>query len=253
LPPGNLTDDVGAIYRSMWHKHPIVNGYSGYNPPHYLPFVFAIRDRDYSVLRELSPSAPLGVAIRRSGTETPSEDEALRRLAGATTGPPSAAWATFVVPPHRPPRQPVGPPIAVVRVSANRFVEDVSRITDGSVETAWHGAADQIGDEELVVDLGAPRTIGAVVLGMGAFAFGFPRDLRIDSSLDGREWTPAWRGATATLTVRAAVNEPTVVPLTIEVGRVPARFLRLQQLGTEPGIPWWVPELRVHAPPADPR
>ena len=120
---------------------------------------------------------------------------------------------------------------------------------DDRVETAWGSDNSQIGDEEVVVDLGAERQIGAIVLKMGAFAFGFPRLLTVEISSDASRWTPAWTGNTVVETVRAAVEEPTDVPLTIHMGQTSARFVRLRQTGSEPGIPWWIAELAIHAPP----
>ena len=35
LPRHDLLEDVAAMYRGMEHGRPVVNGYSGYNPPHY--------------------------------------------------------------------------------------------------------------------------------------------------------------------------------------------------------------------------
>ena len=35
LPRRSLYDDVTAMYRGMQHGRPVVNGYSGYSPPHY--------------------------------------------------------------------------------------------------------------------------------------------------------------------------------------------------------------------------
>jgi hypothetical protein len=83
---------------------------------------------------------------------------------------------------------------------------------------------------------------------MGSYAFGHPRDLRIEVSLDRLTWSDVWRGPTAVQTVRAALADPAMVPVTISVQPVTARFLRLTQTAREPGIPWWIAELQVHAP-----
>ena len=72
--------------------------------------------------------------------------------------------------------------------------------------------------------------------------------LAIDSSPDKATWTPTWDGPTAVPTVRAAIGDPGIVPLTIDLGLVSARYLRLRQTASEPGIPWWIAELNVFAP-----
>ena len=35
LPVDDTDVSVHAMYRSMFHRRPLVNGYSGYIPPHY--------------------------------------------------------------------------------------------------------------------------------------------------------------------------------------------------------------------------
>jgi hypothetical protein len=142
----------------------------------------------------------------------------------------------------------MGAELPIKGIWANRHEEDVGRMTDGRIETAWTSGQNQVGDEEIRVDLGTEQSIGGVVFGMGAFSFGFPRELVIDASSDQADWKPAWAGKTAPYTVHAAVTNPGVVPLTIDVGEIKGRYLRLQQVGSEPGIPWWIAELHVRAP-----
>jgi hypothetical protein len=138
-------------------------------------------------------------------------------------------------------------PISSVR--GNRHEEDLGRLLDGTVETGWGSGGPQRGDEILVVDLGSVRPVGALILDMGSFAFGFPRRLTVEVSADGSHWSGAWNGGLSVLTVRAALAEPSIVPVTLELGRVAARFLRLRQLGRDVSIPWWIAELEVRGPP----
>jgi hypothetical protein len=57
-----------------------------------------------------------------------------------------------------------------------------------------------------------------------------------------------WRHDPAVLTVRAALADPSSVPLSVEFPPAEARYVRLRQLGAEAGVPWWIAELSVHAP-----
>ena len=45
--------DVAAVYRSLEHHHPVVNGYSGYAPPHYEILRIGLRLGDTSLLDEI--------------------------------------------------------------------------------------------------------------------------------------------------------------------------------------------------------
>ncbi len=56
LPLGEAYADVAAMYRQMSHQRPIVNGYSGYFPPHYSALRFGLALRDPDVLTQLAPT-----------------------------------------------------------------------------------------------------------------------------------------------------------------------------------------------------
>ncbi len=245
LPIGAPDVDFGAIYRSMQHERPIVNGYSGYAPPHYLPLAHAIRDGQFAVLAE--SAGTIGVAIDRTRADASGLERGLAELGLA---PPvrHGNWTTFVVPGTPAPSRPLGAPIAVAAVHPSTHAGEVARMLDGDVRTAWGTGVPQIGGEEVLLDLGSEHAIGAVVLAMGAFAFGHPRQLDVELSSDGQTWRRVWSGETAALTVRAAIADPGSAPLTIEIEAARARYIRLRQNGNEPGIPWWIADVRVHAP-----
>jgi hypothetical protein len=247
LPAGD-PGDFAAIYRALSHGRPIVNGYSSYYPPHYLPLVYAIREHQYSALEEVSVGRPLGVAVNQATTNAATAERMLGGMAGVVPGPAKEGWATFVLRSHAPSTVRLGAEIAIPNVWANSRNEDIGRVADRDIETAWGSGLNQTGDEELVIDLGSVQPIGAIVFGMGAYSFGFPRALEIDASSDQKTWERAWAGPTAVPTVHAAVIDPGRVPLTIDLGLVSARFIRVRQVGTEPGIPWWIAELNVFAP-----
>jgi F5/8 type C domain len=240
--------DFDAIYRSLHHGRPIVNGYSGYFPPFYLPFMWAMNDFQFSALPEISRGQVIGIAVNRQASEAARSEETVSGMAGVSRVAEDERWSTFVIQARGLHDERLGANIPMKSISANRNSEDVRRMTDGRIDTAWSGGLNQIGDEEIRIDLGTEQNIGGIVLSMGAFAFGFPRYLQIAASSDQVEWRPAWTGPPAVNTVHAAVSDPDVVPLTIDVGAIKGRYVRIQQGGSAPGIPWWIAELQVRAP-----
>lgn len=247
LPPGDPATDFGALHRATRHGLPIVNGYSGYMPPHYLPLAHAIRDRRLAVLRELTARGPIGIALDERRSDAGELRAALLQAGGTATGTHDG-WTAFMTNGEPSPIVPVGARLPIVSASASAHPQDARRMLDGTLATAWGTGLAQVGGEMVELDLGQVRDVGALVLEMGAFAFGHPRFLEVDASEDRSAWQPAWQGDTSVQTVRAAVQEPQVVPLTIDLGRARGRYLRLRQTGEEPGIPWWIAEIRVHAP-----
>jgi hypothetical protein len=173
----------------------------------------------------------------------------LSGLTGAAAADLGPRWAAVQIPP-RPLRLPAaGRPVTVVAVSSSRQPQNVARLMDGRLDTAWSPESPQDGTEEVAIDLGGAHEVHAVVLAAGPFAFGFPRRLQVDLSRDGREWWLGFDGETSVLTVRAALADPERVPVTITLEPASARFVRLRQIGRDTVVPWWIAELNVLGAP----
>jgi hypothetical protein len=251
LPEIGAKDDLGPLYRSMFHGRPLINGYSGNYPPHYLPLVFAIQERLLpSALPEIAQGRLIGIAVHRTSADAGNLEAMLHGMVGVSLFKSDERWSMYVLQTPVPRADRVGDVLPIKTISANRHNEDVGRLLDGRIETAWGSGSTQTGDEELLVDLGSEQSIGSVVLGMGAFAFGFPRQIVIHVSSDRSNWLLGWAGASAVRTLHAAVTNAPLVPLTFDVGNIKGRYIRLtQEAEGDPGIPWWIAELSVHAPP----
>jgi|KBSMisStaDraftv2_1062788.scaffolds.fasta_scaffold16291_3 F5/8 type C domain len=247
LPLGEPAADFAAIYRAMTHGRPIVNGVSGYVPPHFLPLAQALRARQFSALYELTARGPIAVALDRTQADA-AGILALLRGAGFTPGPSEGNWDSMIVPVRR--LQPValGARLPIAAAHASVHGGDAGRMLDDDPVTAWGTEVGQAGGEEVVVDLGSDRAIGAIVLDMGAYSFGYPRALEIDVSRDRADWLSVWGGEPAVLAVRGAVQDPGTAPIILDLGRTTGRYVRLTQTGAEPGIPWWIAGIHIHAP-----
>ena len=55
LPMDNIYVSVAAMYRSMSHRQPLINGYSGHFPPHYNVLTLSLAGGDTSALLALAP------------------------------------------------------------------------------------------------------------------------------------------------------------------------------------------------------
>jgi F5/8 type C domain-containing protein len=249
LPNIGGTGDLGPVYRSMFHGRPSINGYSGYYPPHYLPLVVAIQERLLPVLAEVARGQLIGIAVNRSGDQARTIEAMLHGMIGVSLFKTDDRWSMYVMQVPEPRVDRVGDKLPIQSVSANRHNQDVGRLLDGRIETAWGSGLTQTGDEEVLIDLGSEQSIGSIELGMGAFSFGFPRQLVIHVSSDQSDWLLGWAGPSAVRAVHAAVTSPGTVPMTFDLGNVKGRYVRLKQEAEgEPSIPWWIAELSVHAP-----
>ena len=248
VPPGDGYQDLGAMYRSIFHQRVIGNGYSGFFPAHYgvlreiiaamepdLPDrLAALGFREVSVNRRLDPGHRLEVFFAAaSGVRRVAGDEhdVLFRL--PATAAPAASPLSYSL-------------AAVLEVSAVRASskeELIPRMFDGDVQSRWDGGI-QNPDQELVIDLGSSRPVGALSLGLGPYTTDYPRVLSIDVSEDGQGWTEVWRGPTAAMSLVASVHDPKESAVRFPVGRT-ARWLRVRQLGQHHEYLWSVTELKV--------
>ena len=65
LPAGITERDADAMYRSLAHHHPMINGYSGYSPLHYDVLTDALQLGDRTVIDELARDQDIIVALDR--------------------------------------------------------------------------------------------------------------------------------------------------------------------------------------------
>ena len=197
LPLGRLLDDAMALHHATAYPRPVVNGYSGYAPPHYAALVAALGADDYGALREIAPDKTLAVVMRADTPEGVRVATALGRTDGVVRQADTDGWTIFHVAPRANRGTHVGAALPLHSVESSSSPAGAARMHDGSIETAWTAGSSQVGDEQVTIDLGEPREVGAVTLCLGQFVSGFPRNLAIETSQDGAQWTTAWQGATA--------------------------------------------------------
>jgi len=118
-------------------------------------------------------------------------------------------------------------------------------MTDHDILTRWHAGREQRPGDSMTVDLGQPRTVHGAETLIGGYVADFPRQLSIETSLDGQLWSPAWGGGTALMAFSAALADPLNVPLAFPFDPRAARYLRFTQTGSEQVYYWSVAELRV--------
>jgi hypothetical protein len=244
LPLGEGTADAAALYRSMQHRRALVNGYSGFTPPHYWVLRLGLLQGDGAILTALAERGPLAVAIH----EASDPDGRLSRL--VSTQPRAHLLGTEAgtlvyllprVPPLSPISRGVAWPINQARVS----VAGVTVAELAPPPGPWCSAKPQQGNEEVFLDLGAARPVEAVELTMGTQVETLARAILVETSVDGREWVEAWRGSIAALAYRAAVDDPANVRVAVPLGRREARQIRLRQVGSDDKYPWCFARIAV--------
>ena len=246
LPMGFSGDDLAAMYRGMYHGRPVVNGYSGFFPPSYdvLRLGFALHDpRMFDVLTALGP-----VLVVVDTARDP-EGQWVKQVAarpGATLERVEAGRKVFSLAAGSLPEEVLFPArLPIQSVTANINADRMPLVLDGNLDTCWDSGA-QLGAETVTIDLGSARAVDGLTMTLGSHPLDFPRTLVIESSEDGRTWTARWEGSPAAVAFAAALRHPKEMPLFFELPRVPARWLRLRQIGHDPNFHWLIFELAVH-------
>jgi hypothetical protein len=218
LPANHAAIDTAAMYRSMQHHRPLVNGYSGHTPPHYLILSHALRRMDPSGLTELARGRPLVVSVNGSFDDG---GHILRLVEGIPGIQPRGSWssgAMFVLPAQPAARAaPVGEPWpALVRHS-----------TAGMLE----------------IDLGTARVVRTIGFALRWRYQELDRRVAVEGSHDGQAWWTVWDDWTGGPAVVAAAQHPLEVPVRLTVPDVTMRYLRLR-----PAPPWLRREIKVYGP-----
>ena len=222
LPVGDVLGDIAAMYRSMYHHRPTMNGYSGFVPIHYRVLPIAIEADGLSAFDALASQAvPIAVFSGADG-----------RLTTTSVGGKAEPL-------------PTGQPLPILGVEAGGIGVDRAALTDGDRMTRWDSGSPQDGTETLTIDLGSAHRIDGVTLAIGPYLGDFPRALAIELSDDLRSWKLQWNGRCGAKAVAGAVRDPGMVPLIFGFPPASARWIRLRQLGADPRVHWSIAELTV--------
>jgi hypothetical protein len=249
LPLGNVGPDIAAVYRSIGHGHAVVNGYSGYEPPHYGVLKAGLGERDDSVLTALTRFAPIAVRIANQDDPGGGLAEYVGRHARAVRLEDSADHHLFLLPATQADENAgytFERTLPIRGATFNFGVFDLKAVTDGNPETIWVTPKPQRGGEELLIELEDVRTVSGVALSTGSAREGYPRSLSIATSRDGQMWDDGWTGGIAGLAVEGILRNPRTAESRIAFPSRAARFIRLRQLGAHPDYGWFIAELKIY-------
>jgi hypothetical protein len=241
--------DAVALYRAVAHRRPVINGYSGYFAPHYWALQYLLEQSDPEILTRLSGRGALEVVIDHDLDPEGRWRHFVSAHPQAELVYEDGTYSTYRV--RRgvridPLEKVSGDVLPIVRIAAIDNAALVAAMTDGDILTRWDAGREQRPGDTITVDLGQPRDVSGIEMLIGGYVADFPRQLSIETSLDGLEWSGAWQGGTAIMAFAAALEDPRNVTLPFSFTTRRARHIRLTQTGSERIYYWSVAELRVH-------
>jgi hypothetical protein len=244
LPLGDLYDDIAAMYRVMAHGRPIMNGSSGFEPTYYFTLKTALAEYDGGIFDGFPPGQHLLIVVDKQKDS----DRRWQAFLAALHVAPIAdenRWTFFAM--DTLPAAPAcdGRTVPIAGISTNDPPIDLARLTDHNPKTFWAGSHYQRVGDELILDLGTQVRPCAVVLSMGEFRISYPRQLTVETSSTGHEWTRVAIKRTAGLTMQGALANPKTVPIVIPLAVSAGRFVRLRVDEAHPKIAWMVTDVEV--------
>jgi hypothetical protein len=216
LPAHEGIVNAAAMYRSMRHGRPLVNGYSGHVPPHYRVLAEAITRGDPSVMVELARGRALVIVVN----DALDPGGALRRLVetlpGVEASGSSGAGSIFVLPPQ---------PLARVPPVASQLTATVRELEVNSAE----------------IDLGSVRVVRTVEFLLRWHAAELDPRIKVEASGDRAAWSTVWEDWTGGRALAGALDDPLLAPVRLHVSEIRARYLRIH-----PAPRWLWRELKVY-------
>jgi hypothetical protein len=246
-------------YRTLFHHHPIVNGFSGYEPLLNVQLRRLVQDHRLgdalTMLRSVGvayvivhppasstqPLAPVTAADVAAETA-----QIVDRVDfGKTTAFRLKEWqeATSESPPTNLRRV---PPTSI-DATASHMVDRLDLTFDDDLRTRWT-MGPQTGREWIEVRFDRPRRIVRVEMDLGANFSDYPRRLVIDAINPGGSIVQLFDGDTIPLLARGLVRNPRVAPLEIALPPTLVSQLRIRQTGQSPAWNWSIHELTFWEP-----
>ena len=218
LPPDDRLLSLYAMYRALSHHHPLVNGYSGYIPPHYEILGASIRRDDPTAIIELARGRPLVAIVSEQFDPGGYIRELVQSIPGASRIGSGNAGALYMIPPQ--PRERVASSGSELAVSSKVLPR-----------------------AHVLLDFGATRLVRTIEFPLRRRYLEVGGKVAVEKSMDGEHWDMVWEDWTGGRTMAATLEDPRVVPFRIPLRDVSTRYLRLH-----PIQPWMLDELRVIGP-----
>ena len=201
LPVTDANVNAAAMYRSMRHGLPVVNGLAGYIPPHASIIDWALVRKDPSILTELRRGRPLYVVVANH--------------------PDAVHWSPFIEAQNDVKALEIGGGGRLYELPPAPFARQVT------LGRAIPAAGVERNDGWLTLDLGTEQTVRAVELRTRGHVVLLRATVRVEISADGVTWAVAADEPAGGLAFAGALADPRAVPVRLILPDARARFIRL--------------------------
>lgn len=244
LPLESPEANTAAVLRATTGGYRTFNGYSGYEAPHFASMRAGLRWRDPGIVTALRERGDLHVSVVSNNADGwrgwlvrtygsgalligESPERSLYKLPRLEYSPPTVGGAV---------------PFTVSHASCG--AASAPLVMDASLDTRWECGGATLG-QQIVLDVGAATSLSAVAPALGPYGFDAPRELRVETSVDGATWNAAWSGPVWAAVMAAGWEDEARMSALIPFTPVSARYVRLTQVGGDSGFYWSIAELQI--------
>jgi len=246
LPIVDDYSDTAAMLRATQTGSVLVNGFSGYTPPHYELMRQGLLTQDESVIEALRRYGPLLVFVHQDADADQRYLKYVDAIVGGHRVMATSAGTLFQFgagPPMAANSDP-SVPVAAVRASVNEA--HAQEMHDGDLTTRWSTPLRQAPGDQVTITLDHDVTLSRLELDLGTFSDDFPRKLRVSVAGVGGAPVTVWEGRTTGVAMIAAMTDRQRMPLVFDLSRgVRGRELVLTVLDGHPELSWSIAELKV--------
>jgi hypothetical protein len=247
VPMTDPYTDLAAMLRGMTHAHPVVNGFSGYEPPHYPPLYEALESGDPAAFAGLTTFGPLLVAVDRSRDPDDEGRQYVGSVAGATLLYESPFGPVYRLPATAaPPTLSNDPELPIAYVDANQDFDALPHMLDRNLNTWWQSQGEQADGDQITIAFDRTVRLSGIELDLGTATMDYPRRLRVETADPGMPPVAIWEGRTAPLAFLGALDDHVRAPirLTLSLAIAATRF-RLTTLEQSRERHWSIAEVRA--------
>jgi hypothetical protein len=246
LPMSDEYTDTAAMLRATQSGHILVNGFSGYTPPHYNLMKEGFALFDESVLRALQQYGPLLVFVHQERDDNNRYRDLIENLPDAHRVLTGASGSLYQLPTRVRDTPATARQLPVASVRATAGPQLVPGMLDGDLTTRWQTPTHQTSGDQITITFDQPVMVSRLEMALGRFKDDYPRKLRITMGEPGAPPVTIWDSRTTGLAMMAVLTDRPRMPLVFNFTRhVSGRELVLTVVDGHMDFSWSIAELKV--------
>jgi hypothetical protein len=240
------------MLRATQTGYTLVNGFSGYYPPHYDVLREGLAERDPAVLTPMQRAGSLLVFVHSEHDPGDRYRDLIAGIPGAHQVMRSGDGTLYELPARAANAAAHGSgwPLSIASISASASDVDAPLMLDGDLVSRWSTFRPQAAGDQVRITLEHASRVGRVELDLSDASRDYPRRLRIEVIDDNGSPSTVWEDRGAGVALVSALTDPQRLPLAFDLApTVPGREIVLTNLEADETWFWSIAEVRVFGEP----